>query len=438
MSGKYVELKESVLEEPNNFYYNQLTKIEKQIYTTLYHTYCFDIENVVCNTESIILVSKDYMTIKNLHRASITLSFEHPEIFWAEFQGLSCKQEDGKYMIEVYVYELYNPVVFNADALEYKRNYNEILEELKYIEPYPAQYKIYAIAEFILRTFTYRDWSHIDKAEGIGETQNVGYVLSHKEGCCAGIANLIKVLCNHYEIPCVVVHSEDHKWNEVQVDGKWYLLDATPFRLGAKKGFRDFLLGKETIKQYQNENKYILEPFRYRANSILYKRIDKKAYNKYPDIVERDFPYWITKKRTFKPVIYQENGKYFLAQFIIPDFLEENSLGEYYVFRPYQWEVMDLQTREVISQRTTLQHEFSDAPYDKKYKVLSKSRSSVFLKKPHQYDENTSAILNLVIDKLLATGNLDMVGYKAYLQRVLQNKSSGIRKLYLDLSVPIE
>ena len=75
MSGKYVELKESVLEEPNNFYYNQLTKIEKQIYTTLYHTYCFDIENVVCNTESIILVSKDYMTIKNLHRANILRFF---------------------------------------------------------------------------------------------------------------------------------------------------------------------------------------------------------------------------------------------------------------------------------------------------------------------------------------------------------------------------
>ena len=136
MSGKYVEVKESVLEEPNNFYYNQLTKIEKQIYTTLYHTYCFDIENVVCNTESIILVSKDYMTIENLYRASITLSLEHPEIFWAEFQGLSCKQEDEKYMIEVHVDELYNSVVFNADALEYKRSYNEILEKLKYIELY--------------------------------------------------------------------------------------------------------------------------------------------------------------------------------------------------------------------------------------------------------------------------------------------------------------
>lgn len=429
MSSKYVELKESVLEEPNNFYYKQLTKIEKQIYTTLYHTYCFDIENVVCNTESIILVSKDCMTIENLYRASITLSLEHPEIFWAEFQGLLSKQEDGKYMIEVHVDELYNPVIFNADALEYKRSYNEILEKLKYIEPYPAQYKIYAITVFILRTFVYRSWSYIDKAKDIGETQNVGYVLSHKEGCCAGIASLIKVLCNHYEIPCVIVCSEDHMWNEVQINGKWYLLDATPFELGKKKKLLHFLQGEETI-----QNKYTIEKLCYDTTSASKKEI----FNKYPNIAKRNFPCWIEKNGVSKPVIYQENGKYFLAQFVIPSFWEKNSLGEYYIFRPRQWEVVDLQTRELISKRATLQHEFSDAPYDKKYKVLGKGGCFTFSEKPHQYDENTLAILDMVIDKLLVTGKLDMIGYKAYLQRVLQGEPSSVHKLYLDLSVPIE
>lgn len=116
----------------------------------------------------------------------------------------------------------------------------------------------------------------------------------------------------------------------------------------------------------------------------------------------------------------------------------KNSLGEYYIFRPRQWEVVDLQTRELISKRATLQHEFSDAPYDKKYKVLGKGGCFTFSEKSHQYDENTLAILDMVIDKLLVTGKLDMIGYKAYLQRVLQGEPSSVHKLYLDLSVPIE
>ena len=59
---------------------------------------------------------------------------------------------------------------------------------------------------------------------------------------CEGYAKTLKVLCDAFDIPCVLVSGkakdneypedpskeEPHMWNYVQMeDGKWYLVDAT-------------------------------------------------------------------------------------------------------------------------------------------------------------------------------------------------------------------
>lgn len=48
---------------------------------------------------------------------------------------------------------------------------------------------------------------------------------------CAGYSKAFKLLCDEYNIPCVVVtgesHGEGHAWNYVQLSGRWYSIDAT-------------------------------------------------------------------------------------------------------------------------------------------------------------------------------------------------------------------
>lgn len=46
-------------------------------------------------------------------------------------------------------------------------------------------------------------------------------------GKCGSYANGFKFLCDAAGIPCVIVRSEDHAWNEVYVDGRWLVVDVT-------------------------------------------------------------------------------------------------------------------------------------------------------------------------------------------------------------------
>lgn len=44
---------------------------------------------------------------------------------------------------------------------------------------------------------------------------------------CEGYAKAMKILCDRAQIPCVCVGSASHMWNEIQIDGRWYVLDST-------------------------------------------------------------------------------------------------------------------------------------------------------------------------------------------------------------------
>ncbi len=68
---------------------------------------------------------------------------------------------------------------------------------------------------------------------------------------CEGYAKSLKVLCDQMGIPCVLIggtaiqngRSEGHMWNGVQIEGKWYLVDATWDDTGSGVAYRFFLVG---------------------------------------------------------------------------------------------------------------------------------------------------------------------------------------------------
>lgn len=48
-----------------------------------------------------------------------------------------------------------------------------------------------------------------------------------QRGACMSYAHCFKFLCDMAGIPCIFTHSEDHQWNQVYVDGRWWYVDAT-------------------------------------------------------------------------------------------------------------------------------------------------------------------------------------------------------------------
>ena len=78
--------------------------------------------------------------------------------------------------------------------------------------------KLKMIADYICDRVAYKD----DNAAGINrvftETPPVNAI-------CSTYSNAFIFLCQRAEIPCVSIVDDTHAWNEVYVDGKWYITD---------------------------------------------------------------------------------------------------------------------------------------------------------------------------------------------------------------------
>ena len=216
--------------ESNQWYYNQLTDVEKKIYTTIYNYYKFDMDKGECRMENVKIVTKDKITIANMYQASTAVVLDNPSIFWIRyFNHTQMKEKDGVYTGTIHPVLAYYKTAFQADALEYGGFLQEIINSLNNsgVQKVSTAKKLKLIHDYVVKTYSYRNNSHILSAAATNETRSVGYLMTHKEGCCESYAKMIKILCDYYQIPCVTVYSLTHMWNQVKIGNQWYLLDAT-------------------------------------------------------------------------------------------------------------------------------------------------------------------------------------------------------------------
>ena len=216
--------------ESNQWYYNQLTDVEKKIYTTIYNYYKFDMDKGECRMENVKIVTKDKITIANMYQASTAVVLDNPSIFWIRyFNHTQMKEKDGVYTGTIHPVLAYHKTAFQADALEYGGFLQEIIKSLNNsgVQKVSTAKKLKLIHDYVVKTYSYRNNSHTLSAAATNETRSVGYLMTHKEGCCESYAKMIKILCDYYQIPCVTVYSLTHMWNQVKIGNQWYLLDVT-------------------------------------------------------------------------------------------------------------------------------------------------------------------------------------------------------------------
>lgn len=132
---------------------------------------------------------------------------------------------------------------------------------------------------------------------------------------------------------------------------------------------------------------------------------------------------------TSYPVLYKENGKYYLAVFIF--FFSREDIEAGAVERPTIWALADFETGKIIEERLTKNKDFSDAPYDIKYNVRA---DGVYDTSKKYYDE-AFAILDSCRSKIINTGKLYLGEYKFYLDRIVANIPKEYQRFYCDLSV---
>ena len=88
-----------------------------------------------------------------------------------------------------------------------------------------ADDKLYAIACYVCDRLEY-DESSTATPRTLFATDGV------KKGNCMSYAHGFQYMCNLANIPCILVHSDVHQWDEVYTNGRWYSVDLTGFKIG--------------------------------------------------------------------------------------------------------------------------------------------------------------------------------------------------------------
>lgn len=99
---------------------------------------------------------------------------------------------------------------------------------LSFVEPYLQSIsdeddrgKVTQLNRLLCRLLDYADGASAGIEEIFSEHASVAL------GMCGSYTNAMKFLCDTAGIPCVIVQSDNHAWNEVYVDDRWLVVDTT-------------------------------------------------------------------------------------------------------------------------------------------------------------------------------------------------------------------
>ena len=120
---------------------------------------------------------------------------------------------------------VYGPSLSTSELTEVRR----VVQSFKanYIKSGMSDYeKVKAAHDYLCYncTYAYNGWQYNGANTAWG-------ALVYGEAQCSGYSRAMKALCDAMGIPCYYVHANSksanpsHQWNQVKVDGKWYIVD---------------------------------------------------------------------------------------------------------------------------------------------------------------------------------------------------------------------
>lgn len=240
------------------YYYHQLSAESKQIYDAMFQMYEQGIFQT--GTQSYDLVENGHMTAGQLSSYEgkfdgLLTSFgaardafyaDYPDIFYVDFSSLAIGVEtdgQGGYKAYLgmktentpyYVKGFTDSRQVESAIIAHEAKINEIVQGAKNSSQSPREQVIY-VHNALLESTSYRLENNCSPGNE-GHVRTSYGALVKGESLCEGYARALKSMLDSLGIPSVLVQGyyQDtdgsrnlHMWNYVQLDGKWYAVDAT-------------------------------------------------------------------------------------------------------------------------------------------------------------------------------------------------------------------
>ncbi len=248
-------------EEAARYFYKQLPEEAKGFYDAMYNMYEKKIFQT--GTGSYDLVAEGHVSQEQLSGYAdgntTLLSYmgaardafyaDYPEIFYVDFSCLTLRvtQKGDVYCAslgpgrkDTYFLEGFSSQSDVEAALnEYEAKITSIVQGAKNVRPENGknleEQQVKYVHDALVRGTSYR-LENDCKPENIGHIRTVYGAWVKGESLCEGYARAMKAALDRLNIPCVLIlggymdtanSTQPHMWNEVQVAGQWYGLDAT-------------------------------------------------------------------------------------------------------------------------------------------------------------------------------------------------------------------
>ncbi|MBQ8144680.1 MAG: hypothetical protein IJ042_07820 [Butyricicoccus sp.] len=190
--------------------------------------------------------------------AAMAYTYDHPEFYWirtdyaVSFNGSIQRDLYGTWAqaTRAVTIEFHTPAqctqTEETDALV-----GAAVESiLKACEDLPTVGKLAYFDRWLAMNNVYNTPASRDPNNAIAEDARTWSILSgllsDLSPVCEGYAKTFQLLCHKSGIPCVTLSGSNHMWNAVQVDGLWYVVDATFNDQGSESTRSYFLIDEPT------------------------------------------------------------------------------------------------------------------------------------------------------------------------------------------------
>ncbi len=285
----------------SNFYYNQLNEFEKKIYNGLQEnkrnmmsgTYVINYGNIF---SSVLSEEKGSEKLGEYYQAAVeAFTHDNVDLFFLNvnkmYLNIETTKKLNKTTYRVYISPKTDENYF-SDGFTSEEQVKEALNQIEKVRDSVISgisgnaYKdIVKIHDFLV------DNNEYDKSFKAIGTYTIYGALVKNTSVCEGYAKALKYLLNSAGIKCELIQgtatsssgkTENHAWNAVFLDEKWFLIDSTwddPILVGGgvltiRNKHRYLLKGSETFKEDHKEEYQFTQ--------------DGKIFN-YPEISKFDF-----------------------------------------------------------------------------------------------------------------------------------------------------
>jgi len=284
-NDKKKELQEQILDNieisavDNSTYfkfYNQLSSLEQN-----YYDYILDKSRESPPSFSVkVSINRDtnlneFVSELDLSSEKVftALVYDNPELWWLGTYQLKLGYTTTKYIITFITipddtsFSVYTPddIVKLNNEIEVVKN--SIMNEISRLNLKTK----YAIMRYIHDYLIVKNVYTLD--ENLRHIRTIYGALVENRCVCEGYSEAFQYIAHQYGINCIIGRSSTHEWNFVEIDGKWYILDATyddPTSNGKSPPSNSytnlkttyFLIGTEHIcnfnKKYSDDKDHIL------------------------------------------------------------------------------------------------------------------------------------------------------------------------------------